>query len=114
MNEKAKMKEKRKRSIVSRLGEILIEHVSPNGEKVNKVLGFMRSQYDPIDGAWLAMWRFMWGLVMAYEGFTYVVRDHGKLIWLYKIPRVHYSYYWFDYPLFQPPDLIYLKVLAYV
>jgi HTTM domain/Vitamin K-dependent gamma-carboxylase, lumenal domain len=79
-----------------------IVHVDAGGKKVSALTAWWRSQFDPIDASFLAVFRIVWGLIMAYEGLTYVAGDFGKPTYLYYVPRTLYKYWMFEFC--EPPE----------
>eukprot|EP01104_Vermistella_antarctica_P015771 TRINITY_DN5243_c0_g4_i1.p1 TRINITY_DN5243_c0_g4~~TRINITY_DN5243_c0_g4_i1.p1 ORF type:complete len:754 (+),score=193.15 TRINITY_DN5243_c0_g4_i1:163-2424(+) len=72
----------------------------------------LNSLWDPADALGLCIFRILWGLIMAYEAFTFMVWDFEKLRYNYLITDLHFKYYGFEWVKVLPPTWMFLLVCS--
>jgi vitamin K-dependent gamma-carboxylase len=58
---------------------------------------FLAYLFEEEDAGYLAVFRILWGSIMAYEAFTYTIRDFGKMQSSFYNSTMQFKYYGFEW-----------------
>jgi len=72
--------------------------------------GWLNSFFDDVDNLTLVIFRVMWGLIMAYECYTFIRNDYNKLNMYYVYPIFAPKYYGFFWVNAWPGDGMYYHI----
>lgn len=77
-----------------------------SGRLLSRALAYL---FEEDDASYLAVFRILWGVIMAYEAWTYTIHDFGKMHASFYNSIIQFKYYGFDW-CHVPKDPFYLKL----
>lgn len=66
--------------------------------------------FERDDASYLAVFRILWGSIMAYEAYTYMLNDFGKMYGSFYNSIIQFKYYGFEWCVV-PEDPFHMKLL---